>query len=80
MDPVKADEATAKPVADANGNEENVTKAADGDGLLKAAQANDVVKAVAESEAVKALVDRYDEQGKTTVQNSDLAYEGSRWQ
>ena len=76
MDTVKADEASAKAAADANGTEKNSTKAGDADGLLKAAEAaanaeklkaNDVVRAVGESGAVKALIDGYDEERKLTV-------------
>ena len=74
---MKADEASAKAVVDADGTEENATKAADADGLLKAASAahaeklkanaNDMVRAVGELKAVKALADTCDEEGKPIV-------------
>ena len=75
---MKADEASAKAVVDADGTEENATKAADADGLLKAAKAaahaeklkanaTDMVRAVGELKAVKALADTCDEEGKPTV-------------
>jgi ATP-dependent DNA ligase len=75
---MKADEASAKAVADADGTGENATKAADADGLLKAAKAaahaeklkanaTDMVRAVGELKAVKALADTCDEEGKPTV-------------